>query len=301
MWVNDVQPVRSDDWANIREILIVWAMDPEVAAAALDDLLPLLGIPVDAVGLVGHDDATPVRAQPLTWDLACKGITVYCAGSREKEVLTAGTRDQDSADQERHSHQEDAQPLTTPGGLIPRRRPTRVQGITERLQTGHVNIYVTINFDDNGRPFEVFTALGKAGSSDSAQLEAVARLVSMSLRAGVDPEEVVAQFRGITDEPVWDHGVLIRSAPDAIAHALALARAIGLERGSDVEGQLGLFHGQPPATGVAELTPGGRAAAKANGNGNGRSGWGSCPECSGPLVFQKGCLMCRECGYNKCG
>ena len=93
MWVNDVQPVRSDDWANIREILIVWAMDPEVAAAALDDLLPLLGIPVDAVGLVGHDDATPVRAQPLTWDLACKGITVYCAGSREKEVLTAGTRD----------------------------------------------------------------------------------------------------------------------------------------------------------------------------------------------------------------
>ena len=299
MWVNDVQPVRSDDWANIREILIVWAMDPEVAAAALDDLLPLLGIPVDAVGLVGHDDATPVRAQPLTWDLACKGITVYCAGSREKEVLTAGTRDQDSADQERHSHQEDAQPLTTPGGLIPRRRPTRVQGITERLQTGHGNIYVTIDFDDNGRPFEVFTALGKAGSSDSAQLEAVARLVSMSLRAGVDPEEVVAQFRGITDEPVWDHGVLIRSAPDAIAHVLA--RAIGLERGSDVEGQLGLFHGQSPATGVAELTPGGRAAAKANGNGNGRSGWGSCPECSGPLVFQEGCLMCRECGYNKCG
>ena len=239
------------------------------------------------------------RAYLLAWELACKGITVYRAGSREKEVLTAGTRDQDPADQDRHSHQEDAQPLTTPGGLVPRRRPTRVQGITERLHTGHGNIYVTINFDDNARPFEVFTALGKAGSSDSAQLEAVARLVSMSLRAGVDPEEVIAQLRGITDEPVWDQGVLIRSAPDAIAHALA--RAIGLEKGGEVEGQLGLFHGQPPATGVAELTPGGRAAAKANGNGNGRSGWGSCPECSGPLVFQEGCLMCRECGYNKCG
>ena len=196
----------------------------------------------------------------------------------------------------------EAQPLATPGGLVPRRRPTRVQGVTERIRTGHGNLYITINFDGTGRPFEVFTALGKAGGSDSAQLEAVARLVSMSLRAGVDPEEIVAQLRGITDEPVWDNGVLVRSAPDAIAHALA--RTIGLEKGGDVESQLALFQREQVKGGVAQLLPAAaenRAVVKANGHGAGRGGWGSCPECSGPLVYQEGCLTCRECDYNKCG
>ena len=31
-----------------------WALDPQVAAAALPQLLPKLGIPLDAVGVVAH-------------------------------------------------------------------------------------------------------------------------------------------------------------------------------------------------------------------------------------------------------
>jgi ribonucleoside-diphosphate reductase alpha chain len=245
------------------------------------------------------------RAYLLAWELGCKGITVYRAGSREKEVLTAGT--QETGGKKQALGDGDAKPLKPDSyPLRPRERPALVRGITERIRTGHGNIYITINFDEADQPFEVFATLGKAGSSDSAQLEAVARLVSMALRAGVDPEEVVAQLRGITDEPVWDSGVLIRSAPDALAHALA--RAIGLEKGGPYSGQLSLFQKERVKGGVAELLPGasrlpvGTApAAEINGNGNGRGGWGRCPDCSGPLVYQEGCLMCRECGYNKCG
>jgi ribonucleoside-diphosphate reductase alpha chain len=38
----------------------------------------------------------------------------------------------------------------------------------ERIRMGYGNMYVTINFDEEGRPFEVFSALGKAGGCDSA-------------------------------------------------------------------------------------------------------------------------------------
>ena len=255
------------------------------------------------------------RAYLQAWELGCKGITVYRAGSREMEVLTAGTETTQAAVEGPATAEEEVPAASvghSPGGLVQRQRPQAMQGITERIRTGHGNIYVTINFDEAGRPFEVFTALGKAGSSDSAQLEAVARLASMALRAGVDPEEVIAHLRGITDEPVWDQGVLVRSAPDALAHALA--RAIGLEkpigRGAGAAGsystQPALFQreglgGAATTGGAAELALEAPGTGERKMNGNGRGGWGSCPECSGPLVYQEGCLTCRECGYNKCG
>ncbi len=166
--------------------------------------------------------------------------------------------------------------------------------MTERIRTGHGTMYVTINVDDDGRPFEVFTALGKGGSSDSAQLEAVSRLISMALRAGVDPESIISQLRGITDDPVWDSGVLVRSAPDAVA--LALSRAVGGEGPSPYGAQFALFKRDAVDRGTT-----GTVAVADGPTEGGVSGWGRCPECSGPLVSQEGCLMCRECGYNKCG
>ena len=95
-----------------------------------------------------------------------------------------------------------------------------MNGITERVKTGQGNIYVTVNFDENGTPFELFTTLGKAGSIESAQLEAISRLISLALRSGISPEQIVDNLRGITSDPVWDSGRLVRSAPDAVAFVL---------------------------------------------------------------------------------
>lgn len=117
-----------------------------------------------------------------------------------------------------------------------RPRPATMWGITERVTTGHGNTYVTVNFDDQGVPFEVFTAVGKAGGCDLANLEAVSRMVSLALRHGVDAKEIVEQLQGITCHPVWDAGVQVRSTPDALA--LVLNRHL--------EGK-GLVPSQPPS------------------------------------------------------
>ena len=108
----------------------------------------------------------------------------------------------------------------TNNGLIPRVRPHQLQGVTERLRTGHGNMYITINFDEEEKPFEVFSTLGKAGGCESASLEAISRLTSLALRSGVEPKEIVAHLRGITCVPAWDQGVLIGSPADAVALAL---------------------------------------------------------------------------------
>ncbi len=224
------------------------------------------------------------RAYELSWELACKGITVYRAGSREAEVLTAGEAKDKTAAPESPADL---------GVLVERERPAAIRGITERVRTAHGNMFVTVNYDDEGRPFEVFAILGKAGSTESAALEAISRLTTMALRAGVDPNKIIEHLKGITDEPVWDAGRLVRSAPDAVA--LVLGRHLSLEGTPSVED---VAASEGKSTAQLELL-----AAPAQENGNGHSSVSSvrCPECSvGTLVHQEGCLRCPECGYNKC-
>ena len=71
VWMNGVEPAGLDESRShmkgsaVRNIVVVYALDPDRVASALPELLPLLGIPVDAVGLVAHADSTPVRSEPL--------------------------------------------------------------------------------------------------------------------------------------------------------------------------------------------------------------------------------------------
>ena len=170
--------------------------------------------------------------------------------------------------------------------LVPRGRPLQMRGVTERIRTGHGNTYVTVNFDEENRPVEVFTTLGKAGGCDSANLEAISRLVSLALRSGIRTDQIVEQLQGITCHPVWDQGVQVRSAPDAMA--LALKRNVMGGEAAKVDlkekygEQLGL-------------------AIRSVGNGNGGASRPACPECGSPTVFQEGCEMCQTCAWNQCG
>ncbi len=220
-------------------------------------------------------------AYMLAWELGCKGITVYRAGSREAEVLTAGKENEESEETEAEANGQ------TVHSIVERQRPAVVRGVTERVRTGQGNLFVTVNFDDEGYPFEVFGTLGKAGSTDSARLEAITRLASLALRSGIDPEQVVEQLRGITDEPVWDSGTLVGSVPDAIS--LVLDKNIADKTTADASAaQIGLFPSTDSVGNGDKFTTAGPLTGK------------RCPECSAYLVAQEGCLNCLDCGYSKC-
>ncbi len=214
------------------------------------------------------------RAYTLAYETGCKGITVYRDGSKAGQVLSTG---------ETGKHAEEAEAVgalglaPATGYRTPRPRPQSIHGVTERVRTGHGNMYITINFDEEGKPFEAFSTLGKAGGCDSAQLEAISRLVSLALRSGIDAQELVDQLRGITCCPAWDDGTLVRSGPDAVA--LALDRHL-TDNPADA---------RPDAVQLtfAAQTPALVQARK-------------CPDCNGQVYFLEGCLKCMSCGWNKC-
>lgn len=105
--------------------------------------------------------------------------------------------------------------------LETRPRPALLRSTTTRVPRAHGHLFITVTFDALGHPFEVFTAVGKGGSEEKANAEAISRLVSLWLRSGGDPEAVVRQLAGIRgDLGAWDNGTYVGSIPAAIAQVL---------------------------------------------------------------------------------
>jgi len=175
----------------------------------------------------------------------CKGVTIYRYGSRVRQVLNIG-KGKDK-----------------PEKILPRPRPERTSGLTERISTGCGKLYVTVNSDSEGM-CEVFAQMGKTGGCASSQIEASGRLISLALRSGVKVDAIVKQLIGIRcPQSAWQNGKQVLSCPDAIAQILN-----HITDSNFVEENKAMM--------------------------------GVCPECSSVLSHEEGCLVCHSCGFSRC-
>jgi len=218
----------------------------------------------------------------LAYELGCKGVTVYRYGSRKEQVLNIG-----EVNREEEKRREE---LAREHRLEPRPRPEVVWGMTRKMPTGCGTLYVTINQDEQGNLFEVFTNMGKAGGCAASQAEAISRLISLALRTGVKAEEIVKQLKGIRCPMMtWWKGDKILSCADAIA------KAIELFPGYSKDGSRPF---QMPLPISAQLEEERKAEAKPDSEPGATIT--QCPECGGAVEYKEGCLTCPICGYTKC-
>ena len=200
----------------------------------------------------------------LAHELGVKGVTIYRDGSKQNQVLSTGKTSKGDGAIEAGRH----------GEIEPRPRPSVTIGRTEKIQTGCGNLYVTINSDEEGL-CEVFTQMGKSGGCAASQSEALSRMISVSLRAGVDPQAILKHLRGIRcPSPAWAQGGKVLSCADAVGIAM--------------EHYLEWMETGTASTMVSKNTDGLVNLA------------GACTECGGSLEHESGCAVCRACGYSKC-
>lgn len=219
------------------------------------------------------------EAYMLAFHLDCKGVTIYRDGSRNEQVLNIGKVNKD---------EESGEERDTADRIIPRNRPDTVTGVTERVKIGCGNLYITVNYDDKGI-CEVFTNTGKAGGCPS-QSEATARLASIALRSGIDVKSIVDQLKGIRcPSTIRQPGLKCTSCPDAIAKTI--------ERVYRQQVELGNWPAVPEFN--SRPMPAPVCAAKEKDDAAGTIHY--CPECGTKLEHEGGCVMCRQCGYSKCG
>jgi len=218
----------------------------------------------------------------LAYRLGCKGITIYRDKSRESQVLQVEGNKKEGKEKIKRvvikkvaermvksSSKEDIKDKDKPEGkkLKPRSRPEVTYGMTKKYNIGNCGkLYVTINSDENGI-CEVFINTGEEGCA--ALTEAVGRLVSISIRSGIDLESVKEQLKGIRCATcIADSETHVLSCPDAISKAID-------------------FYLNGTSKFDLSATKGPRSLVV-------------CPECGDVMEPEGGCYVCRNCGYSKC-
>ncbi|MCL1873810.1 MAG: vitamin B12-dependent ribonucleotide reductase [Clostridiales bacterium] len=228
----------------------------------------------------------------LAYELGCKGVTIYRDGSRTAQVLNIGKVNSGTGEsrecEQCQNYEEllaklesEKKPAMVYGEIQPRPRPEITQGFTERCEIGCGKLYITINYDEDGI-CEVFTNTGRHGGCPS-QSEATARLVTVALRSGVDARHVVKQLRGIRcPSTIRQPGKKASSCPDAIAKIIESTLNY-----QDKNGSLDGLNGTTGYKGLQEVDFSKQAR--------------NCPECGARVEHEGGCVVCRHCGYSKCG
>ena len=283
------------------------------------------------------------------YDHGGKGVTVYRDGTRSKQVLTTRAQNAEFADDGEAAEQITAQIEEVFGGIEgfldneevraqlgaeldelfagsqeglgkKRPRPDVLYGVTQRIDTGYGKVYVNINEDEQGRPFELFANIGNSGGFTASFTEALAKTISTALRSGVDPEEIAGELKGIRSPKVaWDKGEQINSIPDAIG--TALHRYLDGDIENPYPKQQNLTELSDEQASAARETDGG--AAVSNSAVDSQQGPTTesgpspatdatddllaagespeCPECgSMSLYFSEGCKTCESCGWSEC-
>ncbi|MDE0898550.1 MAG: vitamin B12-dependent ribonucleotide reductase [Longimicrobiales bacterium] len=256
----------------------------------------------------------------LAFSLGCKGVTVYRDGSREGQVLTTGATTKGAgseavsaevsdlehqladAREEAHNQRIEIEALrndlqdhdqTAGSARHKRQRPAALRGYTMKMMSPLGDLYVTLNEDVDGRPFEVFCTLGKAGGAANADAEAIGRLMSLGLRSGISIRQVKDQLRGIScDRAVGLGPNKVLSVPDGIGQAI--------ER--YLEEKEGVQEALPLSAPMTQSATQEQVQVSSSSHGPDLFDMGTCPECgTGHLAFEEGCKKCHVCGYSECG
>lgn len=202
------------------------------------------------------------------WEAGLKGVTVYVDGSRDPILSTENT-----------PVVEEKESKTTFNTIEPVSRRTigTTYGATHCKKCACGTLYITTNLDKDGNLVEVFTHTSKGGICQ-ANLNAVTRMISMSLRAGVKIDEIEDQLKSIH------------------CPACQMAKA----KGHEIDG---MSCPDIMSRTIKEFKDSHWAVCKQNKaeeNKTVKNGGNKCPECGEIIVNTGGCISCPSCGWSKC-
>lgn len=216
------------------------------------------------------------------WESGCKGCTIYREGSRAGVLVS---------DKEKKEEKKAA-------AGFPSKRPDKLDAAVVRFKNNDEDWLAVIGLVDD-RPYEIFT--GRA--HDTFRLPNYVTsgwVIRKKDEEGhkrydfqfKDRDGYKVTIEGLSrsfDKVYWNYAKLISGV---LRHGMPLNQVVDLVDGLNVEDDYINTWKNGVVRALKQFIPDGTKAADS-----------TCPQCDDPdgLMYKEGCLMCKSCGYSKCG
>ena len=223
------------------------------------------------------------------WEVGCKGCTIYRDGSRTG-VLVSSTEEKEAPLNGTVFELQES---------VPPKRPSRLNASVIRFKNNHED-WIAVIGTLKDKPYEIFS--GKA--------EDTFRLPDYVIRGWVvknyDPEKNRNRYdfqfldrdgykvtiEGLSrsfDKEYWNYAKLISGV---MRHGMPLNYVVSLVDAMNLDEQNINTWKKGIVRALKRFIPDGTQVVKT-----------ICPECKAPngLVYEEGCLHCKECGHSECG
>ena len=218
------------------------------------------------------------------WQAGCKGVTVYRDGSRSGVLI--------SNDEKKEEQKEG-------NGIFPTKRPQVLEADVVRFQNSKDKWIAFIGLID-GRPYEIFT-----GFSDDEDGILIPRWVNEGLIIKNRNEDGTSRYdfqyknkrgykttiEGLSHKfnpEFWNYAKLISST---LRHGMPIDNVVNLVNSLQLDSESINTWKNGVARALKRFIADGTVAKKEK-----------CTNCnSSNLIYQEGCLTCKDCGSSKCG
>lgn len=219
------------------------------------------------------------------WKEGLKGITVFRNGCKRLGILTTNS----SQEKEEEKGLLRGEIISCSDNLI---------GMKRRLTTGCGSLHCTAWFDPHtGDLMEIYLNKGSTGGCANFMV-GLSRMISLACRGGVKIEDIADQLQSTGACPSYASRTATKHdtskgacCPMAVGNALMeMWREMKerIEKGNSIIALANSNSQIPSSESIPSSNPEVDNGAK-------------CPECGSELIQEGGCVICKSCGWSRCG
>jgi ribonucleoside-diphosphate reductase alpha chain len=217
------------------------------------------------------------------WEVGCKGVTVYRDGSRSGVLIAADDKKEETSEN---------------NSPFPTKRPQQLKADVVRFQNNKEKWIAFVGTIDD-RPYEIFTGL--ADDEDGILLPRwVNEGVIIKNKDDKGNSRYDFQYQNLRGYKTTIEGLSHRFNPEFWNYAKLISGT--LRHGMKIENVVDLINGLQLDNESINTWKNGVSRALKRFIPDGADAKGKCSSCNSTnLMYQEGCLTCKDCGSSKCG